>query len=855
MGLVPGQKLGPYEIQSPLGAGGMGEVYRARDTRLDRSVAIKILPDALACDPESLERFEHEARALSALNHPNLLAIYDIGTQGSVHYLVTEFLEGQTLRERMNEGALGVRRAVEYASQIASGLSAAHEKGIVHRDLKPENVFVTNGGRVKILDFGLSKSSPSPAAGDRTVTVQTTPGVVLGTVGYMAPEQVRGLTADTRSDLFSFGVMLYEMLSGKRAFQGVTAADTMSSILKDDPPELTEANRNVPQALEWIVRHCLEKNPQQRFQSAHDLAFDLEQLSRSSDSNVVLAVEQPKRGRRTSRLLLAALAVLMLMGSAFLVGGRMANGTLPSFQQLTFQRGRVLQARFSPDGQTILYSAAWNGQPSDIYTTRAEHPGARSLDLKGGQLLAVSSSGDVALLVKTRSTGTFTDVGTMAIAPLSGGVPHEVLDDVTYADFSPDGKQLAVIRDLGTRSRLEYPIGKSIYESSWLSHVRVSPLGDRIVFAENPQGNDDYGSVVVIDMAGNKKVLVKDWSDIVNLAWEPDGKSIWFTANEKGQQNSVYAATLDGRVRPLLSLTGNLVIQDVSRTGKVLLTQQSQRRELMGVVAGESRERDFSWFDWTVPDAIFPDGSAFVFHELGIGGGPTGTVFLRRLDGSPPVPLGQGGGGSGGTLSPDREWALSTSRDFPSQVVALPVGTGTPRQLTDDSINHLDQYWLPDGTHFVFLGVEAGHKPRLYMQALNEKQPKAISPEGYDSTGASVSPDGRYFVARCPDLKPCLLPLDGGEAQVIPHTTRTDNPIQWTADGRSLYMFQYGTLPAKVELVNINTGERTFWKSLAPADLAGVHGIGYVAMTPDGHVCLYSYVRTFSDLYLADGLK
>jgi eukaryotic-like serine/threonine-protein kinase len=852
MPLASGAKLGPYELESPLGAGGMGEVYRARDTRLNRTVAIKVLPDAFAFDRERLQRFEHEARVLSTLNHPNLLAIYDVGAEGSAHYLVSEFLEGQTLRERLNQGPLGLRRVSEYAFQIASGLSAAHEKGVVHRDLKPENIFITNANRVKILDFGLAKTEQSSATGDRTLTVQTTPGVVLGTVGYMSPEQLRGLAADSRSDLFSFGAMLYEMLSGKRAFQGVTPADTMSAILKDDPPELIEAN--LPPALQQIVRHCLEKNPQERFQSAHDLAFHLEQVSRTSGSSAVLAVEQPKFARRWVRWLAAGAAFLILLGFAFLAGHHLAQGSTPTFQQLTFQRGRVLQARFSPDGQTILYSAAWNGQPSDIYTTRADRPGARSLDVKGGQLLAVSTTGDLALLVKTRTTGTFTDTGTLAIVPLSGGEPHELLEDVTYADFSPDGRQLAVIRDLGTRSRLEYPIGKSIYEFSWLSHVRISPLGDRIAFFENPAANDDFGSLVVMDMAGNRKTLVKDWNDLANLAWGPDGKEIWFTANEKGRQYSVYTATPEGEVRPLLSLPGNLVVQDISRSGKALLTQQSQRREVSGAVAGEARERDFSWLDWTVPDVIFPDGSAFVFHESGIGGGPTTTVFFRKIDGSPPIALGEGSG-FGGTLSPDRKWVLVTTHGSPGQVILLPLGTGTPRQVTNDSINHADAYWLPDSKHFVFFGLEPGHRPRLYIQALDEKSPRAISPEGYDTTGAPVSPDGRYFVARCPDLKPCLLPLGGGEATAIPGATRTDNPAQWTADGRSLYVFQYGNLPVRVELVNVTTGKRTFWKSFAPADLAGVHGISYASVTPDGRVCLYSYLRTFSDLYLAEGLK
>src|SRR6202021_2126735 len=271
MALTSGTKLGPYEVQSPLGAGGMGEVYRARDSRRNRDVAIKILPASFSVDPERLQRFAQESRAAAALNHPNILSIYDIGEDRGAPYVVSELLEGETLRDRLREGALSSRKAIEYAQQIARGLAAAHEKGIVHRDLKPENLFITNDGHAKILDFGLAKFiRPETVASDNTATVQvaTEAGTVLGTAGYMSPEQVRGKEADPRSDIFAFGAILYEMLSGKRAFHGDSAADTMSAILKEEPPELSETNRNVSPALERIVRHCLEKNPAERFQSA-----------------------------------------------------------------------------------------------------------------------------------------------------------------------------------------------------------------------------------------------------------------------------------------------------------------------------------------------------------------------------------------------------------------------------------------------------------------------------------------------------------------------------------------------------------------------------------------------------------
>src|SRR5438093_10189225 len=286
MTLSPSTKLGPYEIVAPLGAGGMGEVYRARDTRLGRDVAVKVLPSIFSADADRLHRFEQQACDSGAFNHPNILIVHDVGTHDGAPYVVSELLEGETLRQRMGGTALVQRRVIDSALQIAHGLAAAHEKGIVHRDLKPDNIFITKDGRVKILDFGIAKLTQ--AEGTRSQTdiptrrVDTGPGVVLGTVGYMSPEQVRGQAVDHRSDIFSFGAILYEMLSGRRAFHGESAADTMSAILKEDPPDLSDTNQNVSPALERLVNHCLEKNPQERFHSASDLAFALEALSGST---------------------------------------------------------------------------------------------------------------------------------------------------------------------------------------------------------------------------------------------------------------------------------------------------------------------------------------------------------------------------------------------------------------------------------------------------------------------------------------------------------------------------------------------------------------------------------------------
>src|ERR1022692_3653289 len=376
MALISGTKLGPYEIQSPLGAGGMGEVYRARDARLNREVAVKVLPAAFTNDPERLRRFQQEAQAVAALNHPNILAIHDFGDHEGSPYIVTEFLEGETLRDRMRPGALPMRKATEYGEQIARGLAAAHEKGIVHRDLKPKNIFVTRDGRVKILDFGLAKLTRpdgmvlSDAA---TLASQTEPGVVMGTVGYMSPEQVKGQSADHRSDLFSFGAILYEMLSGKRAFHGDSSVETMSAILKQDPPELTETNRTVPPALERVVRHCMEKNPEERFQSARDVAFNLANLTEISGSSAAMrAVKAPRHWFGVLPMVTGLLLALVI--ASLWLWPRNQPVATPVFHRLTYELGTLNTARLSPDGHTVVYSAAWEGQPSQIYSTRAEFP-------------------------------------------------------------------------------------------------------------------------------------------------------------------------------------------------------------------------------------------------------------------------------------------------------------------------------------------------------------------------------------------------------------------------------------------------------------------------------------------------
>nr|MDQ5872187.1 protein kinase [Acidobacteriota bacterium] len=317
MTLSAGTRLGPYEILAPLGAGGMGEVYRARDAKLDRDVAIKVLPQSVAADPDTLARFEREAKAVAALSHPNILSIFDFGAQEGISYAVMELLEGETLRGKLDAGPITQKQAVDYALQVAKGLAAAHEKGIVHRDLKPENLFVSRDGHVKILDFGLAKRVEAVAPGKETSAPtnsgHTEPGTVMGTAGYMSPEQVKGFAVDHRSDIFSFGTILYELLSGKKAFKRETSAETMAAILRDEPPELSESGRNISPALDRIVQHCLEKDRDHRFQSARDIAFALSETSGpAAASGAQAARKRPRRGRLAIGLGVVALAAAAL---------------------------------------------------------------------------------------------------------------------------------------------------------------------------------------------------------------------------------------------------------------------------------------------------------------------------------------------------------------------------------------------------------------------------------------------------------------------------------------------------------------------------------------------------------------
>jgi serine/threonine protein kinase len=854
MALPTGVKLGPYEIQSPLGAGGMGEVYRARDPRLGRDVAIKVLPLSFAADTERLRRFEQEARAVAALNHPNILAIYDIGTWEGAPFIISELLEGESLRSRLSGGALPMRKAIEYAVQIAQGLSAAHEKGIVHRDLKPENVFATRDGRVKILDFGLAKLTQPEGDHAETISHQTEAGVVLGTVGYMSPEQVRGKPADHRSDLFSFGAILYEMLSGRRAFHGETAADTMSAILRAESPALTETNLGIAPGLEKIVQHCLEKNPEERFQSAHDIAFDLQLLSGQTPSSTRQSPMPEPRLRKWWQRTAVAAAMSAIFLAGYFSGARTSRAASPKFRQLTFQRGSVPSAAFAPDGQTVIYSAMWNGRPTpEMFSTRIGDLLSRPLQLEDSQVADISSSGEMAILEHWRSLAGWTGRAMLARMAISGGAPREVLDDVQSASWSPDGNSLALARHTSTSYRLEYPIGNVLYETpGWLDYVRVSPNGKQVAFIEHPVLGDSRGSVMMIGSDKKVMVLSPDWSDVVGLAWSPNGDEVWFTASDSGISRALLAVTPSGQVRTVLRVPGSLTIHGFARDGRVLLNSDTYRRGTLAHREGEKSDHDLAWFDWTRTVDLSRDGRWVLFDEEGEGGGHDYTVYIRQTDGSPAIRVGPG---RAIALSPDGKWVIA--EDIKTrQFVLYPTGAGEQKQLTQDDIVHGAGRWTPDGKWIVFDGFEPDKKARTWIMPAEGGTPKPITPEGI--VGDQVTPDGERVLVKDPEGRYFLYPLRGnGSSSAVPTLKKDDGVITFAADGHTLFVREaiQSAWTMRVVSIDFNTGKRQLFKEIEPPDRAGVLALGPVHITPDGKTYVFGFTRRLSDLHVVEGLR
>jgi Tol biopolymer transport system component len=836
----------------------MGEVYRASDERLGREVAIKVLPASFTGEPHRLRRFEQEARAVGALNHPNILAVHDTGSQDGVQYIVTELLDGRTLREMLADGALPVRRALTLFQQVANGLAAAHDKGIVHRDLKPENIFITKDGRVKILDFGLAKQSALlPAAASLNDATLDTPltqsGVVMGTVGYMSPEQVRGKGTDHRSDVFALGAILYEMLSGKRAFKRDTSAETMTAILREEPPELTATNPAVNPSLERIVRRCLEKQPEQRFQSVADLGFAIEGLSGTTSASSIATLAQGKRLKwlpiAMAGLLLAALGAGWSAHRALGTRGKAAT-----FQRMTYRRGTIYSARMSSDGNGVVYCADWDGAGTEIYLASKEFPESRSI-LKNSVLLSVSSSGDLAVLTSPEYLDHYEFKGTLATVPL-GGAPREMMKDVTAADWSPDGRSLAVVRVVGRKYRLEYPIGTARFETiGTITQPRVSRDGKRIAFLHHPRSGDDRGAVVLIDPDGKARTLSDGWEGEQGLAWTPSDDALWFSASNASGDFSSYEVSLSGKRRAAMAGAGGQRVFDIAPDGKVLLSNNQTRYEVEASIDG-GPPRDFSWLDGSFQPNLSADGKYILFTEGGVPTTQYYEVCMRKTEaGSAVTHLGEGATFS---LSPDGAWAWVLLLKAPPEVQVLPTGAGELRK--PESAN-LETYsgmgWFPDSQHYLFSGNEPGRASRVYRQSMMGGKAEAITPEGFSSisTHIPISPDGNRFLVFEQSARMWrICQVAGGECSPSPGSEERDIPLTWSADGSAIFVGQRQPKSVIVR-IELSTGHRESWREVSVADPVGINSPMPEAITPDGRSYASSLTRYLDTLYVAAGLN
>jgi eukaryotic-like serine/threonine-protein kinase len=863
--IASGTRIGSYDVATLIGSGGMGEVYRAHDARLGRDVAIKVLPAAFSTDPDRLRRFEQEARAAAALNHPNILTVHEVGSFSPASdataspYVVSELLEGQTLRDALAGGALPIRRVIDYATQIAGGLAAAHEKGVVHRDLKPENLFITRDGRVKILDFGLAKlrEPDTPAEGVTTLPTRnfdTGVGVVLGTAGYMSPEQVRAQPVDHRTDIFSFGAVLYEMISGARAFRGETTADTISAILKNEPPELSALNVTVPVALERIVNHCLEKTPELRYQAARDIVFNLEMLSTTGATSTVgaTAVGAPVAASKRRRLPVVAAAAAVVAASVLAGAAGMwfagRSHDTPAFRQVTSRRGTLNTARFTADGQNIVYTAAWETSPSEVFMVPAAETGGRSLEVKDAALLAVNGNGEMAVALNPRRLTPFLTPGTLARGSMTAGAPKPQIENVLAADFTPDGSGLAIVRNLPgeRRCQLEFPAGTVLYQGgALLTDVRFSRDGKHLAFIDHPVAGDDRGSVVILRSDGAKVITGHLRESHRGLAWSPDGTEVWTTAPLLN--GVIEAVDLQGRYRDVLNVPGRLHLRDVRPDGRILVEQGTSRRGMVVVTNNGATERDLTWLSYSYVRDISRDGRLVLFEEQEMG-----RTFVRNVDGSPAVEI---GAGYAVALSNDNAWALAMHFGKADPELWLePVGPGQPRKIGIRGLTPLSAgQFFADGKRVLFVAREQNRPQRTWIVTLDGSAAKAISEEGVVAIfGGSLSPDQRWIAATSSG-GPVLVPVDGGAPTPIRGASGNDNVRQWTSDGQ-LFVASVSPTGLRIDRLNPWTGERRPWQQATPPVFSGLT-VGAPFITPDGSAYAYGYGLASSDLFVVTGVR
>jgi eukaryotic-like serine/threonine-protein kinase len=823
-------------------------------------------------DPERKRRFAQEAKAASALNHPNIITIYDIDQAGlegrPTDFIAMEFVPGQALDQLIPRKGLRLIEALKYAIQVADALAAAHAAGIVHRDLKPGNVMVSENGCVKVLDFGLAKLTEQGGTSEfeRTESLahpETKEGAIVGTASYMSPEQAEGKKVDARTDIFSFGAVLYEIITGRRAFVGDSMASILSSILRDEPQSAAEIAYGIPHELDRIVTRCLQKDPNRRYQHAGDLKIDLQQVEEElTAGGSTIREEMPGRRSVDRWWWLAATVTLLAVTGAWWLGRQSGSAMPAKFQRLTFPRGIVQGARFAPDGRSVIYSASWEGQPLELFSVQPDTPESpRPLGFPSTGLLSIAPTGEMAVCTNCRVGLLLKSTGTLAQMPLAGGAPREILENVGAADWTRDGKQLAVsiLRSNGNPSRLEFPIGKVLFEAAgtgWPGDPRVSSKGDLVAFADHYYYGDD-GFVAVVDLQGHKKTLTRKFSSLQGLAWSPNGEEIWFAGSTEGGLRAIYAVTLSGRLRMVAQTPDNLKLQDMASDGRLLLTRNDERRSAYFLGPGNSVPRELTWLDWAIVPRLSQDGQRLLMTEGGYGARGKSLIYLRGTDGSPAVRL--GAELTGHSLSPDGKWVAALTDDqVPVRLVLLPVKAGKPVPIETGSLElgsgtgvHI--LWSPDSQRILIPATEPGRRIRAFVKDINGGPPHPMTPEGIRP--AVLTADGTTLLAFDAKRKAFLYPLDGGPPRPVPFLSQDYNALSFSADGRSLYVTKPSEHPPKVSRLDLATGRIQNWRELLYIDPTGSTTVSNLQITPDGKSLAYIVARAMSELCLVEGLK
>ncbi|HSD89251.1 MAG TPA: protein kinase [Kofleriaceae bacterium] len=863
MKLAVGTRLGPYEIQNAVGAGGMGVVYRADDARLGRKVAIKILPHA---DSEHLKRFEREARMIGGLNHPNLLTLYDIGEHDGTPFLVTELLEGESLSERLARGRLRIREAIQIGAEVARGLAAAHDAGVVHRDIKPANIFLTTDGRTKILDFGIAKlqrTTDVDQKPERDValapTATTDTGMMIGTPGYMAPEQLEGDEVDGRTDIFALGVVLYEMISGVRAFASESAIEESYAILKNTPDPPAGATK----AIARVVLRCLEKRPEARFQSATDLAFALDELDASTDPVARISASEletaPKSrpdlaGRRAARrrrwIAVAAIGTgIAAAGASGLVVGRHTVTTTeglvprwptvveggPAYRRVTYHSQTRWNARLARDGKSALYSRYRDGR-EQVERSQITPPSIVPVNVDG-RLLDISVRGELAVVVEP-----VPDAGGTLSRVFEGSGPRALAERVTSATWLPDGESLAIIRD---GSAIEFPIGTVIVQraSSRLDMLRASPAGDRFAFVDHPSHDDTAGKVVVVDRSGKQLAASTDQVGVEGLAWSPDGTEVWFS-----NSSTIYGVDLQGRERVVLNgAPGRLALVDVVGSSILVAPTDIRLKMFTGPRGGPYRE--VSWFDSSEVHSMSSDGSAIAFVE-GAGTGLTSegyAQFFRRGDQRPSL------FSHGYTLALVPDGSAAIVAGGPHKLTRVPTGIGTPTPISLGSIDKLDigdriaVAW--QGRYAIVRGAEARGVMKLWRVDLEHpSSPPTPIAAAHEGGRHAVSPDGSLVAIMREAGGIELVSVTGGPSVSLEGPIG-ELPVSFTGDGAGLFVTHVAGDTIEIDRIDLARRARESWLRIVPEQRPVYYA---VALDATGEHVTYSTNSDASDLYVLE---